>query len=331
MRAFFVSLRSMRKWISLCFLAAALTACTEPWQLEVEPGQSRLVITGAVGSIPDTYSVYVTRNDNYFSDTPYSGVANACVSINGIALSADPDKPGRYLTAPDFAAIAGETYTLEVWADGDGDGAEEYYTASEVAPPVVPILSLSLMPIVASSANKALPASTLIAFQDPVGPNYYGAHLYITTAQDSNARYQTLRYSDVPDKYITNMFSAMVEDGSLIFYPAFMLTRHEALSLGDSITIFPYDTLTVELNNHSEAYFTFVNQLQTSMSGSNPLFMSPSGQLTGNVEGGAMGCFGVYGAFRSKVAVGYTTDTWSDEDMERRFGKQWRQIVESEQ
>ena len=309
-------------------MALVLAACTEPWDIELNAGSRRLVVSGAVGTIPDTYAVCVSHTCDYLSDEPYQGVDGARVTINGVVLSPDSAFSGRYLTAPDFAAEPGTTYLLEVWLDDDGDGVEECYSASAVAPDVVPIASMVLMPLMASSAHKALPASTLISFPDPVGPNFYGAHLYVTTAQDSTGEYRTLRYSDIPDKYTTNMFSSTVEDGSLIFYPAFMLGRHLTLASGDSITIFPFDTLTVELNNHTEAYFTYVTQLQTATSGSNPMFMSPSGEFTGNVTGGAIGAFGVYGAFRAQVPVAYTPDTWEDEEMRQRFGSGWKSLFD---
>ncbi|MBP5260173.1 MAG: DUF4249 family protein [Paludibacteraceae bacterium] len=314
----------MRRWVVICCLVLGLAACTEPWDIDLNAGSRRLVISGAVGTIPDTYAVCVTHTQDFLSDAPYQGVEGARVTINGVLLQPDTAMSGRYLTAPGFAAEPGTTYLLEVWLDDDGDGVEECYSASAVAPPVVPLGSLALMPLTTSTAFKALPASTLIAFPDPVGPNFYGAHLYVTTAQDSSGVYRTLRYSDIPDKYITNMFSSTVEDGSMIYYPAFMLGRHLTLASGDSITLFPFDTLTVELNNHTEAYFTYISQLQTASSGSNPMFMSPSGEFTGNISGGALGAFGVYGASRASVPVAYTPDTWEDEEMRQRFGSGWK-------
>ncbi|MBQ2065198.1 MAG: hypothetical protein II455_03910, partial [Paludibacteraceae bacterium] len=62
-------------------------------------------------------------------------------------------------------------------------------------------------------------------------------------------------------------------------------------------------------------------------SGSNPMFMTPAGPVTGNISGGAVGAFGVYTNSYTKGVVPYKEGTWKDEDLEKMFGKNWREVI----
>jgi hypothetical protein len=54
------------------------------------------------------------------------------------------------------------------------------------------------------------------------------------------------------------------------------------------------DTLTVELSVISREYYYFIQDAQSELRGSNPLFSGPGANVKGNISNGAIGFFEVY-------------------------------------
>lgn len=310
--------------LSLPFL---LASCTERYDFKLQDTESKLVIIGYVCTEKGQYAIDITRTRSYFEAGSMRDVPSAKVYINDEELTPDPEIKSRYLTRPDFSAVTGQTYTLRVEMDFNGDGQIEVYTAEAVAPKKV-FAFMKLQPLTNEADGPALPLTTLLVFQDPKGEdNNYGAHLYISTARDSNDTYHKYHISNTPSKYVTNMFKSDVADGELIFYPAYMIGRKLLYKPLDTLMVYPFDTIEVEFNCHSKEYYEFIRQCDDAASGSNPMFMTPAGPVTGNVSGGAIGAFGVYTNSRSKGVVPYKEGTWKDEDLEKRFGKNWREVI----
>lgn len=310
--------------LSLPFL---LASCTERYDFKLQETASKPVIIGYVCTEKGQYAIDVTRTRSYFEAGSMRDVPSAKVYINDEELTPDPEIKSRYLTRPDFSAVTGQTYTLRVEMDFNGDGQIEVYTAEAVAPKKV-FAFMKLQPLTNEADGPALPLTTLLVFQDPKGEdNNYGAHLYISTARDSNDTYHKYHISNTPSKYVTNMFKSDVADGDLIFYPAYMIGRKLLYKPLDTLMVYPFDTIEVEFNCHSKEYYEFIRQCDDAASGSNPMFMTPAGPVTGNVSGGAIGAFGVYTNSRSKGVVPYKEGTWKDEDLEKRFGKNWREVI----
>ncbi|MBP5318236.1 MAG: DUF4249 domain-containing protein [Paludibacteraceae bacterium] len=307
------------KLVFAVWMMCLLSACTEPWSIDLDQVQPRLVITGALGTEPGLYEISVTRAVNYFSPETELGVSGAVVTIDGVELTENPESPGRYQTVADFAAESGHEYRLEVRLDFDGDGEDELYTATAVAPQTVPLGAFSLMPVL-DDPNRYFPLSAVIYFIDPVGDNYYGARMHYIVG-DSLSQWRKVNYSDSPDKCVFNLFDSRVEDGSLIAYPCFMFGRRVTLAPGDTLMLFPTDTVELELNNYSPDYYEFVRQLREAASGQNPLFMTPVGHYTGNISGGALGAFGVYTASSRRLPILYKNRTWTNKELRERFGE----------
>lgn len=304
-----------------------LSSCTERYDFKLQPVESRPVIIGSIGTDKGQYFIDVTRTLGYFDEGSLRDVPDADVYINDEKLTPDTEIKSRYLTRPDFRAVTGETCTLRVEMDFDGDGVIETYTAEAEAPRKV-FCFMVLQPLSNAEDTPVLPLTTLLIFQDPKGEdNNYGAHLYLSTARDSNDTYHKYHISNTPSKYVTNMFKSDVEDGSLIYYPAYLIGRKLLYKPLDTLSVYPFDTIEVELNCHSKAYYEFIRQSDDAASGSNPMFMTPAGPVTGNISGGAVGAFGVYAATRQWGVVPYKEGTWKDEDLEKRFGKNWREVI----
>lgn len=312
----------------LLALAMTFAGCTKTIDFETGSAEAQPVISGYVRTVPGKYAINISSTAPFFGGDSVRRFNDALVSINGEALTLNDSIDGRYETADDFCAVPGETYTLLAELDFDGDGVREKYSATAVAPETVELRSLLLQPLSNEADGPFTPFSTIIIFQDPVGDNYYGAHIYVTTARDSADSYTRYHISNTASKYVLNYFDADVEDGSLLFYPAYMITQRILHTPTDTLTIYPGDTIELELNNHSPEYFEYLDRISSSASGDNPIFSTPSGTLSGNISGGALGAFGVYSASVQKAVVPYRAGTWSDERMTKRFGRDWRKIFE---
>lgn len=315
------------KYLFAVLLAVVLCSCTERIDFKLNSAPSRLVITGYVCTEPGQYAIHLSQTGGYLGgDSLTASIPHARVSINGTDLFQCDTVPYMYLTTNDFCAVEGETYNLKVVIDFDGDGVDETYTASAVAPMKVELQEMILQTTSNHTEVSQFPLTTIIIFQDPKGIDVnYGAHLSLTTARDSLDTYHKYHISNTPSKYCTNLFNADVVDGSLVFYPAYVIGKRNFLTPLDTLMVFPYDTVEVELNCHSKDYYEFIRQSQDAASGSSPMFMTPAGPVTGNISGGAIGAFGVYTISRKSAVVKYSEGSWTDEQMKKRFGYNWRE------
>ena len=63
------------------------------------------------------------------------------------------------------------------------------------------------------------------------------------------------------------------------------------------------DTLWVGLNKISREYYSFIQQAQSELRGSNPLFSGPGANVKGNISNGAIGFFAAYPVSRAYAIV----------------------------
>lgn len=322
--------KTLRFLLALPFAALCLAACTEQISFDVGEAEPRLCISGYICDEPGQYAINISVTGAFFGNDSLPKISDAEVDINGTELTPDPEKTGRYLTPSDFCAEQGKTYTLRVLLDFDNDGIKETYTATATTPDKVDLQYLLLQKLSNEADGPFMPFTTLVVFQDPVGPDYYGVHLYLTNAADSASPYIRYKISNTVSKYTMNYFDTDVEDGSLLFYPAYMLSHRVLYTEKDTLDIYPLDTLELELNCHSPEYYDYLQQLNDAASGSNPIFATPAGPIEGNISGGAYGAFGVYTVSMQKQAVPYYPGTWTDEQMTKRFGHDWRTLFNEE-
>lgn len=310
----------------LIFVALLLSSCTERYGFKLDNVAPRLVITGYVCTEPGQYAINLSKSGGYFDSDNLRDVPSADVFINGEKLTPNDTLPCQYLTRTNFCAKSGETYKLEVHIDFNGDGKKEVFTAEALAPNTVDLLDAYIMSVSNKPEDSLFPFTTLVLFIDPGDVPYnYGAHLNLITARDSLDKYTNYRISNTSGRYTTNMFDPEVVKGKAVVYPAYIISRRLLRSPLDTLIVYPEDTLIVELNCHSDEYYNFLRNCDDSSGGSNPFFMTPAGPVSGNINGGAVGAFGVYTISRKRIVVPFKENTWKDEDMVKRFGYKWRE------
>ncbi|MDR1681137.1 MAG: DUF4249 domain-containing protein [Prevotellaceae bacterium] len=266
-------------------------ACTERMDISTDYAPPRPVITGYITTETAAHSIKISRTMPYFGSEELRTCSSAEVRINGVRLQSVGD--GEYVTAPSFAGVPGQTYTLDVWMDFDDDGAPEHYSASATMPAMHTLDSITLSSIRLGTTRP--PWMVVMHFQDLPGPNYFGAHLYIN---------DTL-YSDKIQRYFLNFFGDYVAEGQYIRFPATNYSIREEMwwETDNPFYVYPYDSLTLELNTLSSAYFEFIRTARQEISGGNPLFAGPPANVPTNLSGGAVGIFGAYTVSRQSLIL----------------------------
>ena len=265
--------------------------CTEPIELEGEDMNPKLVITGTLSTEPCYQIIEISSTVPYFGTDLPVNIDAARVLLNDMVLIRDA--PGIYTTGGNFAAVEGETYVLEVWIDFDGDGQEEYYSATTTVPYVHVLESLSVRSLIPGEVD--VPFILLAGFQDTPGENYYGAALWINDDLYSN---RILRY------YVHSL-NDYSQDGSYIRYPIpeWILTESLVWDNGETYDLYSGDVLTVELQTLSKEYYRFLQEAKIEKNQHFPLFSGPRGNVTGNISGGALGIFGSYAVSRKSAIL----------------------------
>ena len=277
--------------ILLLTVLGGANGCTEPIELEGDDMKPKLVITGTLSTEPGYQIIEISSTVPYFGTDLPVNIDAARVLLNDMVLIRDA--PGIYTTGGNFAAVEGETYVLEVWIDFDGDGQEEYYSATTTVPYGHVLESLSVRSLIPGEVD--VPFILLAGFQDTPGENYYGAALWINDDLYSN---RILRY------YVHSL-NDYSQDGSYIRYPIpeWILTESLVWDNGETYDLYSGDVLTVELQTLSKEYYRFLQEAKIEKNQHFPLFSGPRGNVTGNISGGALGIFGSYAVSRKSAIL----------------------------
>jgi hypothetical protein len=282
----------------LCLTGAAFLAhaCVERMDITSDYITPRLVITGYITTDTTVHTVHVRRTAAYFGKEQQQTYSNAVVKINNVTLQ--PAGNGEYRTEASFAGVSGETYTLDVQLDFDGDGVQEHYTAVTTMPEKHVLDSVSLASI--RQLTNTPPWMLMVHFQDLPGPNNFGVHLYID--QTSGRK---IWYSEQLRRYFINNFGDHAAEGQYIRFPAlsYIINKTMRWYNDEQIELQPGDTLTAELNTLAPEYFEFIRAAQTEIDGGNPLFAGPPANMPSNIQGGALGVFGAYTTSRQQVII----------------------------
>jgi hypothetical protein len=167
----------MRNWIYLSLIL--LTACIEPYAVEVPEGESMLSVEGHITNGPGPHTIKITRTATYgsvFVDF-IRPVILATVAVKetetGLVTFLKETSQGTYETPDGFRATTGNSYSLRIVTS---EGSEYISFPSKLHP--VPIIdSLSYRSIIIPTENRLQPRSglQLVAFfNDPSDmQNYY--------------------------------------------------------------------------------------------------------------------------------------------------------------
>jgi hypothetical protein len=257
-------------YMCLCLLLLiGLSACEERIDIRTDDSAPRLVIYGYLTTDTTQHAIRITRSTGYFSMSEPEGISRAAVSISGggqvFILSEAPAQPGLYLTEAGVYGRVGETYTLQVVLDFDGDGQTEAYEAESYLPPAAIIDSVDVRTSLLSDHF----LETLIWGRLPEGEhNYFSFHLYRNSVLVNDS---LQGFSLAADEYLGAK--------EIVGLPVFYLNQER-----QSRHLSPGDTVTIQVEGVTKDYATFISNAQQEMRGSDPFFSGPPANIETNIH-----------------------------------------------
>ena len=265
---------------------AAMSSCTERIDLPLDESSFRLVVEGEVSTDTAAHSVYLTKSTSYYYNQEPPVVTGASVNITDgeNVYELLEEEPGIYRTSPDFHGIEGVIYTLNIKLSSPLGGFTDY-TASSVLARLVTLDSVSLQ-YFPEYGDMGL-WEVKCRLQDSPIADFYRFELY----RNKHLITHKLSKWQVTDD---TFFNGLYATGIIVDYLD-QSSDNEKLVSGD--------TLTVELNCISREYYSFIQDAQSELRGSNPLFSGPGANVKGNISNGAIGFFAAYPVSRAYAIV----------------------------
>ena len=264
----------MKKHIIFGFiLLLSVVSCTERIDIDVDDAPSRLVIYGYITSDTKQHSVRITRSAGYFSTNSPEGVSNAVVTISDdygkvIPLIENDTVPGFYQTAADVRGEEGKTYTLDVYIDNDDNNLSEHYQSEAYLQHINSIDSVGLQ------VSKVFKQSIeVLLYAQDIGVNTY--YSIFVAVNDTVVNNTINRFLTMDNFYIRGQYM----NGVACYY----LEQDPNGDNTDEI-LHAGDTVTLNINAISHEYATFINNAQSEIRGSNPIFGGPPANVLSNIR-----------------------------------------------
>jgi hypothetical protein len=279
-------MRQLKVILSTILTSALLFSCTERIDLPLDESSVRLVVEGAVTTEKTAHSVYLTESTSYYYNQKPPVVTGATVEItdgeNVFVLS--EEEPGIYRTSSDFQGIEGISYTLNITLDTPLGGFTEFTATSTILKPVV--LDSVNLEFYQEYGELGL-WEVKCWFRDAPTVDFYRFELY---RNNNLITHKLSKWLTTDDSFFNGIYA-----GGVVVSYLDQESDNEKLIYGD--------TLTVELSVISREYYYFIQDAQSELRGSNPLFSGPGANVKGNISNGAIGFFEAYPVSSSYAIV----------------------------
>ena len=278
-----------RKILYVILVAMVSAACTEKIDLKLDTTYTRLVVDGNIESDTGVYHVALTKSADYFSNEPVPRVSNATVFISDGTTpfplhETQPGISGIYETETGFAGKIGKTYTLHIDL-AEAISGKTGFDATCYLPPVTHLDSIKAE-FHSEYGKEGVWFVKLWAQEPPDTVNYYLFNLYRN------------------GKLMTDTITKMVVSDDKFFNGSYM-TGVSVIYINNEHkweTIYPGDTIMLQMSGITKEYYNFVNQV--AQSGFNiPFFSGPPANVTGNISNGGIGFFAAYSNSFAKTVV----------------------------
>jgi hypothetical protein len=235
------------------------------------------------------YLINLTKTSDYFSDVPAPRMAGAIASLsdgtNTFPLTETvPGQSGIYQTNPKFAGIIGKEYTLHLTLPEVIAGTTEYTASCQ-------LLGVTKLDSIQADFRSDIGRDGIwevkVYAQDPPGrKNYYMLNLYRNNILWSD----TITKVSLTDN---QFFAGRYIDGA----EGFRINNSHTWE-----TLYPGDTIMVELSAITKEYFDFINQVKQA-GFSIPFFTGPPANVVGNISNKGVGFFAAYSSSYAKTVV----------------------------
>jgi len=274
----------MKNFIIILFASVVLFSCEDPFVLDSEQADPKIVIEGLVTNHPGYQSVKISRSTDFYSSGATPRVTDAVVTVsddlgNLYSFVHNPngveDSAGIYIPQTPFVGSIGRTYTLRVQADG------ELYEAEDELYPVTTMDSLSYQ----INAEEE---------EDPeVEGRFYEALMFTKEPQDETNYYLFKFYRND---------SLTFDSDTDIYFSDDQFLAENINGIGTPIFYSLHDVARVEMYSISRFGYVFFSDLNTLINNDGGMFGPIPATPRTNLSNGALGFFQV-----SAVDVGEIT------------------------
>lgn len=280
-----------------------LGGCMEIIDVKLSSTEVRLVVDARFTDEVKSHIVKLSRTCDYFDPhTDSLGVRGAEVYVTdaqGLRIDFSPvdTMPGWYASAPDVSGRSGETYSLHIWADADGDGVREYYeTGNETMPFMPTIDSVKAvygysMPPFYTGDRKGW--NILLYAMDPPTKEYCGFSYAV------NGKVYEDSISNIflfPDNFSSGVYLRGV---ALYCLPDTTEVNKHLVK----VFVYEGDTVSVLGYSFTEGYSNYISEVRSSLSSNIPVFSGAPSNIKGNISNNAFGYFAVYSVEKASCIV----------------------------
>ena len=264
-------------------------SCTEKINLKLDTTYTRLVVDGFIRSDSGVYTVNLTKPSDYFSNAPSPREVNATLTLsdgtNTFPLTETvPGQSGIYQTGPNFSGIRDKVYQLHITIAEVIAGTQDYTASCKLE-------SVTRLDSIKTEFNPNFGKDghweVKVYAQDPPGrKNYYLMNLY----RNNKLWSDTINKVNVTDN---QFYAGKYIDGATAFY----INNSNTFE-----TLYPGDTIMVELSAITKEYYDFINQVKQA-GFSIPFFTGPPANIVGNISNNGVGFFAAYSSSFAKTVV----------------------------
>lgn len=280
----------MIKRITYFLLLVLITgACTEKVDVKLDDTYTRLVVDGSIAADTGAYSITLTKSANYFYNEPAQKVVAAFLELTDgdttyILHETEEGRSGVYSTDSTFSGNIGKTYTLTIVLP-EVIGNTDIYSSS-----------CALRKVTSLDSIKA------VFHPDWGKEGVWTIKLWAQEPGDENNFYLFNLYRN--GKLITDTINKKVISDDA-FYNGSYMNGVDAVYLNHAHkweTIFPGDTITLQMSGITKEYFSFIQEVQRA--GFNiPFFSGPPANVQGNISDGGVGFFAAYASSYATAIV----------------------------
>lgn len=246
------------------------------WDVDEIP--ERLVVEGSITDELKRHKIWLTKTDNYFSNTEAECVSNAEVTIsdgeNIFYLEENPAGSGMYETTEEVAGEAGKQYTLNIDIDYPLNN-ETHFSAN-------------------SFLDESIRADTMVSYlyNNPFSFDNNDTVILVVSIFGKEPE-------PVGDYYIIGLhrngklLNDTIDEYSIIHDESYGINGEGLMSFYFNENFSTGDTVVLEIRSINEEYYDFIKGVNRISEGSDPFgFSGPPANATGNIEGGnALGYF----------------------------------------
>ncbi|MCD6596554.1 MAG: DUF4249 family protein, partial [Bacteroidales bacterium] len=159
------------KYLIFILIIPLIWKCSEKIDLELDEGETKIVIEGVVSSTFRNQFVKISKTSAYYDSIPMEPVTGAIVTIldSDFEYTFTPIRSGLYVSTISFAGIPGKEYKLKVETEN------QIYEAISTMPRMPNIDSIQFY---VDDQDKQLFHIGLFALENPLPGDYYSWGVY---------------------------------------------------------------------------------------------------------------------------------------------------------